>query len=137
MQPRFNNWARSPILKSTVGGLLFGGLWGNWAYHCNIHFGTSKAIDAALTQFFFSFIVTLFFSLTVDHLYACSRTSLHRWVFAFALPVSFMFGSLALLHGLRGTPNVLLTVLPSTVIAALYCLFRIGRGAPGDQRSPP
>lgn len=117
------------LARGAIGGLFFGTAWGGWAYYCNLKFGKPKAIDAALTQFAFSFIVTLFFSLTVDTLYDNSKTLLGKWVFAVVLPVACMLGGLVLLHSLRGTPNIFLTVLPSTSIAAMYCLWKIAHGA--------
>jgi hypothetical protein len=125
----------SGLARGFLWGVFFGAVWGGWAYYCNFKFSPSKALNAALTQFAFSFTVTLFFSLTVDALYHNSKTLAGKWLFAFTLPVAFMLGSLVLLHSLRGTPNIFLTVLPSTSIAAMYCLWRIAHGASGPCRS--
>ncbi len=119
---------RISILKAVAAAVFFGGLWGSWAYYCNGSFGYSKAMHAALTQFSFSFVATFIFTLVVDFLYERSTSFSGKVMLAFLLPVGAMLGSLVLIHFIRGTPRIMATVLPSTAVAACYCMLKIARG---------
>jgi len=120
--------AKPPFYQAFLAACFFGLLWGGWAYWANRSHGTPAATKAFVTQFSFSFIATFFFALIVEHLYLSHTSWSGKILFSGILPVSFMIALLSAVHYFRGTPNILVTVTPSSTIAALYCVQKIGRG---------
>lgn len=126
---------RGSLGKGALGGVVFATLWGGWAFYINSGAGLLTSLRAAVTQGLFSFAMTFFFSVTVDYLYARADSMAGKIVLAFLVPVGVMLSALVLVHLATGTPNILLTVGPSTSLAAAYCLAKIVRGT--SHRSGP
>ncbi|RFA38963.1 hypothetical protein [Alkalilimnicola ehrlichii] len=118
--------------------LFFGIFWGSWGYIANMAAGHLSALRAAGTQFGLSVVVTLIFATAVEQLYLRSETVPRKLVFALLLPIGVLFMLVSSIHYFQGTPNVLLTVVPSVSVAAAICLGRIllgiyrGEGAVED-----
>lgn len=96
------------------------GLYGCWAFHANLGSGPSAALRAALTQACLSFTATLVQVALLEALFQVGRTPLEGFGAA-AIGGSVIGVSLAATaHLLAGTPHVVATMTPTTLVGVLF-----------------
>ncbi|MCG8435178.1 MAG: hypothetical protein MJA83_14215 [Gammaproteobacteria bacterium] len=100
-------------------------VWASWAYYVNVEFGRAIGMKAAITQGVFSFVMTFFFTSSVELLYSLSHKRSHQYLLAFVTPVSVLGVLLWLTHYFRATPNIAVTIAPSLVLAGVFCISYI------------
>ena len=101
----------------SVGAAL---LYGAWALAINWSHGAGTAWRAAATQAAFSFAATLIMSSIMEAVFVRRPPGPGRVVLTAAVPTSLGIGVLVGAHALAGTPELLLTVLPSAVVGLVF-----------------
>ncbi len=96
-------------------------LYGSWAYFANHEVGVGAGLRAACVQALLSFTATVVLVSLVEHLFAAARNP--GWGFWLAGFGGSCTGALVMasVHGIAGTPNLLLTIAPSLVIGTTFC----------------
>lgn len=119
--------------------LLFGG----WALIANRAHPVSDMARAALAQGSLSFVSTTFSALLLEYLYGLGRTPGRKLVLAAVGTPAIVLATMTGVHALAGTPNIVITLLPSWISGAIFCvaytlnLRRLERaGAAAQQPSP-
>lgn len=110
------------VLLPPIAGLLF---YGGWAFIINYSHGFEKAINAALTQGGYSFVITLMLALIVEWLFV--RLSHFSWrnTMVFIIAMFLLAITSFTLNRLTGTPEILLTILPGLIVSGVYTLLYI------------
>lgn len=121
------------LLRPLLAGVIFGGLYASWAWFANLSDGVDAAQRATLVQYVVSFVIALIFTASVDHFHEISVSFAQHILLVFLLPMSVLVIIVSSAHFFSGTPNVLLTILPSVSVAAIYCLSRVFK-AMGHER---
>lgn len=93
---------------------------GCWALFANRDHPTSDMVRAALAQGSFSFLSTTFSVLVLEYLYGVGRTPRQKLLLAMVGTPLIIMGSMTVGHLLARTPNVILTLLPSYLSAAVF-----------------
>lgn len=93
--------------------------YGAWAYWVNMDAGVEAALFAGLVQGGGAFVVTYISIHIVQRIYKAS-TGVSRFVLPVIGATLMISGSIFLLHLWTGTPNPILTMLPSTSISILF-----------------
>ena len=114
-------------LRSLFIAILASGFWAAWAFFINQEV-IEQGIRAAITQGLFSFAMTFVFATLVEWLYARGGTKFERYLRTTLVPTGSIAFLLPLTHWVRNTPNIVETVTPPILLAAVYCLvFVYGR----------
>lgn len=107
---------KQAIVRAFSAGLMAAISYGSWAYWVN--FSSVHASTSAILQALMSFIITLSLSSLLES--ACYRpASFIRWLNGLMI-LSILFTTMALLHRWLGTKSILITLMPSYIIASLY-----------------
>lgn len=101
----------------SVGAAL---LYGAWALGINWSHGAGMAWRAAGTQAAFSFVATLVMSSIMEAVFVRRPPGAGRIVFTAAVPTLLGIGVLIGAHALAGTPELLLTILPSALVGLVF-----------------
>ncbi len=97
-------------------------VWGGWAYYVNVQQGdATAALKAALTQSFYSTVMTLYMSLSV--LFVHRKSAQWKWPRIWPTLATVGHTSLALIgvHYLNHTPALLKTVSLPILVSLVYC----------------
>jgi hypothetical protein len=98
-------------------------IWGGWAYYINYSFGQWARVIAAITQGLASFFITLFLVRIVTFLYFQLPDNNSQLVVPAIVAVSGTSSLLVLFHLISGTQEILFTILPTSIVAFLFCLY--------------
>ncbi|MEM1435282.1 MAG: hypothetical protein AAGG11_14575 [Pseudomonadota bacterium] len=108
-------WWRS--LGAAVAGFL---VYGGWAYYVNADHGQSIGMRSGLLQGSYSFVLTLVTTLLMERLYRTFAAGQHPVVLTVIVTGVLLFTIPCVIHGLAGTPEILMTVLPGFLIGMVY-----------------
>lgn len=138
--PRVPRGSRKRAIIVGCGAFL---LFGGWALIANRAHPVSDMARAALAQGSLSFVSTTFSVLLLEYLYGLGRTPGRKLVLAAVGTPAIVLATMTGVHALAGTPNIVLTLLPSWISGAIFCvaytlnLRRIElAGAAAEQPSP-
>lgn len=98
-------------------------LWGGWAFYVNGQNDVTIGIISGITQGTASAVITLFMVRAVHWIYNTLPPTGLQVIIPAMLTVSFTGSSLAGIHFLAGTPEILFTILPALTVAFLFCLY--------------
>ncbi|GAA3930114.1 hypothetical protein [Litoribacillus peritrichatus] len=114
-----NTSARYKLTSAILACFLYGG----WAYFINSGAGALEGLTSGVAQGIASFILTLFIVMVVTKLYhminAGSRLKVIIPAGLTAVGVAII---LSLIHWLIGTDHILPTILPSIIVASVFCV---------------
>jgi len=106
-------------LVSAIAGFLG---YGGWAYYINSAHGADAAWQAALTQGSYSFVLTLVLSMMMEWLYARLHHVRYACVYVIAISCAIVYSASWSVNALRGTPEILLTILPGALASTVYSI---------------
>lgn len=98
-------------------------LWGSWAAYSNFASGFDKILTIALSQGIASLLTTLVLAYLVASIFDFFHHPLAKLLLPTVFMVSLSSTSLYVIHRLLATPNLVQTIIPPIVVAALYCLY--------------
>ena len=117
-RPPWRRAAARVMLVSTGALALYGG----WATLVNWPHGADVALRAGATQGAMSFTFTALMSTLMEALFTACRPGWRRVAITCGLPLAGTVLLLVAAHALVGTPELLLTVLPSATIGSVFAL---------------
>lgn len=106
-----------------ISALLACFIYGSWAYYINSGDEWSDGLNSAFAQGISSFFLTLSIVIAVTFLYQTIKVS--GWLkivlpsFITAITVAVF---LVTVHWWIGTQHILITILPSIIVASIFCL---------------
>lgn len=100
------------LLPAIAGFLGYGG----WAFFCNFRHGLEMGIQSGLVQGSISFVITLTSNFIMEAIYCLTGGKLVTRISAIVLIVGTSFG----INVLAGTPEVLWTIAPGSIMGAIY-----------------
>jgi hypothetical protein len=107
--------------------LLAALVYGGWAFAVNLQHGAAPALRAGCLQGVSSATTTLVMSSAVERLYAARAGRPLRRLVAWLAPASLGACLHVSIHVLAGTPEILITILPSVVLGAVFAgLYVLG-----------
>lgn len=109
---------RRAIIVGIAAFLLFGG----WALVANREHSTRDMVRAAVAQGCFSFISSTSSVLLLEYLYGLGRTPVQRLVLGAVGTPCIILLAMTTGHLIAGTPNVVMTLLPSWISGAIFCV---------------
>ena len=117
--------ARS-LIPAVVGFLGYGG----WGYLCNMGHGWAMGLQSGLVQGSLSFTITLVFNAVMEFVYGALGNRVWSIIATLAslVLVSFTLTTLA------GTPEVIATIAPGSMIGSFYIYSYIGNLAAAANR---
>lgn len=115
--PRVSRGSRKRALIVGCGAFL---LFGGWALIANRAHPLSAMARAALTQGVLSFTSTAFSVLLLELLYALGRTPGRKLLLAVTGTPAIVFSTMIGVHALAGTPNIVITLLPSFISGTIF-----------------
>ena len=118
--------------RSALMGILAGMIYGTWAVYANWGHDVAHVARAAATQFVLSFCSTSFLTLMIELVLARSRSA-PNLVLAAVGPHAGMATLFIAIHTVAGTPNVLRTIAPSTVIGLVFCIVYVAKRSRAPQ----
>ncbi|MFC1750934.1 hypothetical protein ACFL2V_19250 [Pseudomonadota bacterium] len=98
-------------------------LWGGWAYFINYDDSAYSGIRSGLAQGIASFVMTLSMVHVITHLYNKLSHPVSQLLFPAILVVSLTCSCLIAIHTIVGTPNIGVTILPTLIVAFLFCVY--------------
>lgn len=110
---------RRAIVVGIAAFLLFGG----WALVANREHSTREMVRAALAQGCFSFISSTSSVLLLEYLYGLGRTLNQKLALGAVGTPCIILLAMTGGHVLAGTPNVVMTLLPSWISGAIFCVI--------------
>jgi len=112
------------LKTSAKTAVLFGALWGGWAWWINSAHGSDIAMRAAQTQVAFTIVNAFVYSLLMEGIFFAIQPVAWRNIITFAIPNTAVTVLLISIHSWRGTPNVLVTsAAPLAIVFALSILY--------------
>lgn len=121
----------SPHFRRTLAASAAAVAYGLWAFAVNRDDGLSSALNAAVAQGGYSFLLTLTLALLIEHLQRLFGTSIAALIATVGLTCILLFGIAFVLQWYIGTVDVLVTILPGWVIGSLYAAACIALGRAG------
>lgn len=116
------NSLKQRITKASVlTGFFAGLLYGSWALYANYAAGTSIALQASAVQFVCSAFIGFIMTFMMDQI--CNSQTLSRIIIipsAIILPMIFTFVVSYYAHYSNGTPNIMMTILPSQILGVVW-----------------
>lgn len=103
---------------SATQGLIF---WGCWAFYVNSDDSFWAGFKAGLVQGLFSFLATLVIISALTQLYNYFDRPLNRNILPSIIILLCYTAIIVGSHLIAKTPNILLTVMPSIAIVAIFC----------------
>ena len=104
------------LIAAFVGFIFYGG----WAYFVQMGYGTEIAIKAFFTQGLISFGITLVLTHFMEVVFKCfDSVRIAFWFTSISTSLSVVIISL-LINILVGTPEVIMTILPGSIMSAFY-----------------
>ena len=100
------------LLPAMAGFLGYGG----WAFFCNLMHGVKMGVQSGLVQGSLSFSITLVFNGVMEFLYKRLKSKLWSIIITIIGFVSVSFA----VNTLAGTPEVLATIAPGSIIGSFY-----------------
>lgn len=132
---------RTAALRVLVLTLLAALVYGGWAFAVNLKHGAAPALRAGCLQGMSSATTTLVMSAAVERLHAMRVGRPLRRIVAWLVPASLGACLHLSIHLAAGTPEVLVTILPSVVLgvvfAGTYVLGLMRADAAGRLRDNP
>jgi len=110
---RLLNSAKFRALISALAGFFGYGSWGFWV---NMSHGWQTGLKAGLTQGSYSFVITLFYSVLIEWMYAKTGNKILTTIFCSLSVVVTSYS----IHALVGTPEILATIAPGVVIGSFF-----------------
>ena len=102
---------------SAFTGFIF---YGGWAYFVHLDYGHVVAFKAFLTQGLVSFSITLVLTQSMETMYKLfSNPRAAYWCTAIIISVLVVLFSYTI-NAIVGTPEIFFTILPGSVISAIY-----------------
>lgn len=102
---------------SALTGFIF---YGGWAYFVHYDYGYNVALKAFCTQGLVSFSVTLVLTQSMEMLYRCfTDPRVAYWSTAVIISLLVMVFSYTI-NVIVGTPEVIMTILPGSIISSMY-----------------
>ena len=102
---------------SALTGLIF---YGGWAYFVHYDYGNIVALKAFCTQGLVSFTITLVLTQSMELLYKrFNSPKIAYWCTAVTISLLVILFSMTI-NIIVGTPKVLMTILPGSIISAIY-----------------
>jgi Kef-type K+ transport system membrane component KefB len=117
--PRGSRGSRKRALIVGCGAFL---LFGGWALIANRAHPVSDMARAAAAQGSLSFVSTTFSVLLLEYLYRLGRTPGQKLVLAAAGTPVIVLAIMTGVHALAGTPNIVITLLPSWISGTIFCV---------------
>lgn len=109
-----------PFTRSLVAALMGFVFYGGWAYFVQMGYGFNIALKAFLTQGFISFGITLLLTHFMEIVFNCfGSKGLAFWFTAMSSSLAVVIISVTI-HILAGTPEVLMTILPGSLLSVAY-----------------
>ena len=109
---------RRVILSAVAAFVLYGG----WAILANYDHGLTKAFTAGLTQGLMSMVSTAFLTAGMEWIFAACSAGALRYFTTGLTPITLVLVIMTALHLAIGTPEVLVTMLPSAIIGIAYSM---------------
>jgi hypothetical protein len=97
--------------------------YGSWAAFANWAHGPRVYVVSGLTQASISFVVTATLALGMEAVFRRLRSGLLRFVVTALGPQSAVAALTAAAHWAVGTPEILMTMAPSLIVGAVFCLL--------------
>jgi ABC-type antimicrobial peptide transport system permease subunit len=110
----------SKLARGVLSGFAGFAAYGGWAYFINLQHGTQAGLKAGLTQGTYSFFLTLVLALVMESLFHLYREPRTQFWFTFMLTCCLLYFSSWGINALSGTPEILLTILPGSIIGTIY-----------------
>ena len=101
-------------------GVLAFVVYGSWAIFANWEYGIKKSLIAGLTQGLMSFLITTFMTFLMIWLLNRGSSRWMSFLYAVICTNTVTITSLVVAHLIAGTPEILLTIMPSMIIGFVY-----------------
>lgn len=98
-------------------------LWAGWAAYSNYDYGLEKTLSIAMAQGFASLLTTLVLAVLVRTIFHNFHHIAGKLMLPTLITLSLSSSSLYFIHRLVATPNIIQTIIPPIIVAALYCLY--------------
>lgn len=108
-------------LYNYISAILAFILWGTWAYFMNIE--SSNNLLSATTQGISSFVITLIMIKIIKYFYNLFPKNKFYFIFPSLITVFITSSFVVGIHVFINTQNILITVLPTVIVAFLFALF--------------
>ncbi len=95
-------------------------IYGGWAFYVNWPSGPLQASQSAVAQGTYSGVNTYIYARIIEACFDRITHPLTRWLVPALLPNLLFLSILSCVHWAVGTPEMLLTMLPSAVIGTAY-----------------
>jgi len=110
----------SPLLRSTLAGILGSIVYGGWAMYANSGHGDAIALRSGLVQGSYSLAITFAMTLVSEWLFLAFAVVPGRVFVTAAVVSGVLFTSSYGIHHIVGTPEILMTIVPGYVIGSVY-----------------
>jgi len=112
----FSNICESQTARTLIPAVAGFLGYGSWGYFCNMGYGWEMGVQSGLVQGSLSFIITLVFNGVMESIYKASASKAWSTVITIMglVLVSFTINTLA------GTPEVIATIAPGSIIGSFY-----------------
>lgn len=114
-------WQSSRQLRLIAMTFVAFTLWSSWGLYANYSHGLPTAMLAGLIQGLQSALSTFLGSAFIELLYSRLHQFKHAILVVTVTASTSSFSFMCAMHYLLGTPQILLTVAPVTVMATIYC----------------
>lgn len=111
-KPRQRNWLKAAVVACVVQG--------SWAAYANHDFGLRAALRATAAQAVYSFLGAAIMTLLMEWFFSVPKARGARFAASTLGSMSILLTVLVTVHWINGTPNLLLTMVPSLVILVIY-----------------
>lgn len=106
------NWLKAAVVACVVQG--------SWAAYANHGAGLRAALRATVAQAVYAFFGAAFMTLLMEWLFSLPARPAARFAASTLGSMSTMLVVLVTVHVVNGTPNLVLTMVPSLVILVVY-----------------
>lgn len=107
------------ILSATV----IASFWGVWAAYANFDHGKQDWLAAASTQAALSFFATFYMTFSVETLFNIVQHKLAKIALSIVGTMVVVIFLIGITHVMMGTPEVIKTIAPPSLVGFCYCTF--------------
>ena len=110
---------RRTVIFSICAFLMYGG----WAAFANLQHGLGKSLMAGLTQGSLSFVSTAILTTAMEMVFSRMSAGVARFLAAGVGPITIALLLMVGIHFFTGTPEIVTTMLPPTIVGYAYSLI--------------
>lgn len=109
------------LVESRAGAVLGAGVYAAWATAVNWDAGAAVALRAGAFHWVASALLTWYGTQAMRRCFAVGRTPLRRAASAFAGGLALTYGVLFAVHGVIGTPHIVLALAAGVLPTVAFC----------------